>query len=105
VNTDPDNTALGLERLRGELRTGLAEIKGALQVLVLRSEQSEKTTAAHAEKLEKHEQRIDALEKEGAAAADHDPRLRQVEKKVWAIGGGCAVAVVAAEILIRLFMH
>ncbi|WTW95379.1 hypothetical protein OG216_19245 [Streptomycetaceae bacterium NBC_01309] len=59
----PDHsTALELERLRGELSTGLAEIKGSLALLVQRSDQLDRTLAAHEQTLEMYDGRLDALE-------------------------------------------
>jgi hypothetical protein len=105
--TEPDNTALGLERLRGELREGFARIEGALQLLVARSEQAEKTAEAHAAKLDKHDQRLDSLEAASAAAAnaDVDGRLRQVEKRVWAIGGACTFVLAVGQVIIQLVVQ
>src|SRR5581483_5611680 len=101
----PVNTALGLERLRGELREGLADIKGALNVLVLRSDQAERAQASqsdrmdkHETRMDKHEARLDTLEQHQKASADHGPRLKAVEKKVWTIGGGVAALVAVGEL-------
>lgn len=101
---DSTSTALGLERLRGELREGLARIEGALQLLVLRSEQSEKTSAEHADKLERHERRIDTLEAAAQVAANTnvDERLRQIEKKVCTICGVSAFVVAVAGVGVQL---
>jgi hypothetical protein len=108
MTSPTDNTtALGLERLRGELREGLARIEGALQLLVARSDQAEKTAEAHAAKLEKHDQRLDTLEAANAAATNQDVhgRLRQVEQRVWAVGGAITVVLAVGEILLQAFLH
>lgn len=94
------DAALGLERLRGELREGLARIEGALSLLVLRSEQSEKAQAVHADRLARHETRIDAIEAAQQKVADLPDRVRAVERRLWAIGGGLAVVTGAAELIV-----
>ena len=103
--SDDRDTALGLERLRGELREGLASIQGALDLLVLRSRQTEKAQAEHQTRLDKHDARLDALEAHRAVTEGHagqldrqEDRLGQVEKRVWAIGGGVVLAAVVVEI-------
>ncbi|MFJ5218747.1 hypothetical protein ACIP98_29005 [Streptomyces sp. NPDC088354] len=107
MSTPTDDThgpALGLERLRDELGEGLAHIECALQILVLRSEPSERTTAAHATKLELHDTRLDVLEAGQKAAEDHGARLTAVKKRMWTIGGGIAVVAVAVELGVN-FLH
>lgn len=98
------DTALGLERLRGELREGLARIEGALSVLVLRSEQSEKAQAIHAQRLDRHEARLDLVEAAQQVTADLPGRMRAVERRLWAIGGGIATIIGLAELL-AYFLH
>ena len=95
----PDHaTALELERLRGEIGKGLAEINGSLALLVLRSEQSDRQHTEHRAALARHDERLDAVDKRLAPLAGVADRLKQVERKVWMTAGGITALVTASEI-------
>lgn len=77
-----EDIALELERLRGVCSAGFAEIKGALAVLVERSDRSE-------EDIQKLEHRFSAL-----------------ERRVWMTAGiGVAVAVGSSGLLTSLLVR
>lgn len=97
-------TALGLEQLRGDLREGLAEIKGSLQLLVLRSEQTERVSREHADQLDRHDERLDALETAQQATGDLSERVLGIERKVWAVAGGIAVLTFVVDVALRVYV-
>ncbi|MGI5138144.1 MULTISPECIES: hypothetical protein [unclassified Streptomyces] len=72
--SDPVSVAVALAELRGDLGTGVAEIKGSLALLVQRAGQTDQTIAGQREDL-------DAVE----------VRLTSVERRMWAASGGAAV--------------
>lgn len=82
--TDPA-TALELERLRGDIGIGLADIKGSLALLVQRSDQTDRVLLRHEEDMAAVERRVDVLEQGSAARTAADERSR------WLISGGGAV--------------
>jgi hypothetical protein len=99
--SDP-STALELERLRGSLDTGLAEIKGSLALLVHRSDQTDRALGDHRDQLARHDRRIAALEKAHASTADHEPRLTAVERRVWfACGASATLGTLVAAFLLQ----
>ncbi|MGW4648029.1 hypothetical protein [Kitasatospora sp. NPDC004289] len=78
-------TALELEKLRGELSTGFAEIKGSLQLLVQRSDQTDRSLGEHRVELVDLDKRLAALEQARAADAElgQESRLRSLEASRW----------------------
>ncbi len=101
----PDHaTALELERLRGELGKGFAEVNGSLALLVLRSEQSERQHAEHRAALGRHDERLDDVDRKLGPLAGVAERLKQVERKVWMTAGGVTALVTASEIA-AVYMH
>lgn len=78
-------TALELEKLRGELSTGFAEIKGSLNLLVQRSDQTDRSLADHRQELMDLDKRVADLERARAADAElgQEPRLRSLEASRW----------------------
>lgn len=79
---DP-TTALELEKLRGELSTGFAEIKGSLALLVQRAGQTEQVLVEHRSDIVDHERRLSLLEQARAADAElgQEDRLRRLEDR------------------------
>ncbi|MGI5252764.1 hypothetical protein [Actinacidiphila glaucinigra] len=71
---DPVSVAVALADLRGDLGTGLAEIKGSLALLVQRAGQTDQALADQRTDLEAVEARLAAL-----------------ERRVWTASGGAAV--------------
>jgi hypothetical protein len=96
------DTPLGLERPRGGLRTGLARIEGAVSLLVHHSEQTEKAQEQQVQRLDHHETRLDLVEAVQQTTADLPGRMRAVERRLWAIGGGIATIMAVAELLVYL---
>lgn len=109
-----EDTALTrIAELRGDLREGMAEIKGALNVLVTRSEQIDRTQTEQRRRLDRHGDRLDVLDAHRATSeAAHketadalsglSDRLAQVEKRVWTAVGGLAVISFGIEIVVNL---
>ena len=93
---DP-TTALELEKLRGELSTGFAEIKGSLQLLVQRSDQTERSLGEHRVELVDLDKRVSALEQARAADAElgQEARLRTLEASRWPLPTVAALAGLA----------
>ncbi|MFF4751837.1 hypothetical protein [Streptomyces sp. NPDC001270] len=79
------SVAVALADLRGDLGTGLAEIKGSLALLVQRAGQTDAALADHRADL-------DAIEE----------RLTAVERRVWAASGGAAVLGMVAGYAVQL---
>lgn len=92
-------TALELERLRGDLGTGLAEIKGSLALLVQRSDQTDRTLVAHSASLNDLDKRVDALETQAATVADVPPRVGALERWRWTATGAAGVIGAAGGFL------
>lgn len=100
--TESGQVALELERLRGSLGESLAEIKGALTLLVHRSDQTDRALSELQLLLSSIESRVDKLETAeattakaatdaGKAAEAVSTRLSAVEKLAWtALGVGVA---------------
>lgn len=81
--------AVELAEMRGEIRTGFAELSGRLDLALQRTGQTERALAEQRDGLRRVEERVDGLEKVAEAAADHGPRLSSVERLVW-VGVGLA---------------
>ncbi|MEV5677084.1 hypothetical protein [Streptomyces sp. NPDC052179] len=84
--------ALELERLRGTLGEGLAEIKGSLALLVHRTDRVDQELADQRTTLTALESRVDGAESAISAQGDHPARLAAVERLVW-IGVGAAAVL------------
>ncbi|MDX3214580.1 hypothetical protein PV318_03340 [Streptomyces sp. ME02-6991-2B] len=82
---DPVAVAVALADLRGDLGTGLAEIKGSLALLVQRAGQTDQAIADQRDDL-------DAV----------DARLAAVERRMWAASGAAAVLGTAAGYAVSL---
>lgn len=81
---DPVSVAFELATIRGELGTGLAEIKGSLALLVQRAGQTDQALADQRDD-------IDAVE----------ARLAAIERRVWAASGAAAVLGTAAGYVVQ----
>ncbi|MFE3378686.1 hypothetical protein [Streptomyces anulatus] len=93
MSEDPNRgLALELERLRGTLGEGLAEIKGALALLVHRTDRVDQELGDQRTALSGLESRVDSAESAISAQANHPARLAAVERLVW-IGVGVAIAL------------
>ncbi|MFJ6214992.1 hypothetical protein ACIQGZ_16900 [Streptomyces sp. NPDC092296] len=84
-------TALELERMRGEIGTGLAEIKGQLALLVQRSDQVDRTLATHGSGLVDLDKRTDALETASAGLVGVPARVASLEQWRWTMTGAAMV--------------
>ncbi|WP_128977291.1 hypothetical protein [Streptomyces roseicoloratus] len=83
--------AVELAEMRGEIRTGFAELSGRLDLALQRTGQTERALDEHRDSLKRVEERVDVLEAKAEASASHGPRLSAVEKLVW-VGAGLAAA-------------
>jgi hypothetical protein len=105
---DP-GTAIELQRLRGDISTGFAEIKGSLALLVQRSDQTDRSLGEHRTELVDLDKRVSELERCQAADAElgQESRLRRLEAARWplpalaALVSLGALGVAAAPLLSR----
>lgn len=88
--SESTQVAVELAEMRGEIRTGFAEVSGRLELTLQRTEQNERAQAEQRDTMKRVEERVDALEAKAEAAATHGPRLAAVERQVW-IGFGMAI--------------
>jgi hypothetical protein len=81
---DP-GTAIELQRLRGDISTGFAEIKGSLALLVQRSDQTDRALGEHRTELTDLDKRVSELERARAADGElgQEERLRKLEASRW----------------------
>ncbi|MFJ9187672.1 hypothetical protein ACIRQO_31980 [Streptomyces anulatus] len=92
MSEDPNRgLALELERLRGTPGEGPAEIKGALALLVHRTDRVDQELGDQREALSGLESRVDGAESAISAQANHPARLAAVERLVWIEVGAAAV--------------
>ncbi|MFF7994776.1 hypothetical protein ACFZDG_34015 [Kitasatospora xanthocidica] len=97
MTTPPsDSTALELQRLRGAVSTGFAELKGALSLLVQRAGQTDQQLRDHSAQMAEHDQRLDALERDGAAAEEV---RRSDHRRVQTISALAGVAAAASAVV------
>jgi hypothetical protein len=102
VTPPPEPTgslALEIERLRGTLGTGVAEIKGSLALLVQRSDQTDRALGEQRDQLVSLEKRCDAIELATTGVATHGGRIASLERWMWlAIGASTALGTVGGWI-------
>ncbi|MGW5925218.1 hypothetical protein ACWF2L_03090 [Streptomyces anulatus] len=93
MSEDPNRgLALELERLRGTLGEGLAEIKGSLALLVHRTDRVDQEIQEQRNAFIAMEGRVDNVEAAITGHRDHGARLAAVERLVW-IGVGAAAVL------------
>ncbi|MFD5916163.1 hypothetical protein ACFVYP_07115 [Kitasatospora sp. NPDC058201] len=96
--------AVALAELRGEFSTGLAEIKGSLDLLRQSDRHTGQMLADHGATLTDHERRLVDAERARAAAEEvrqSDRRRVQVMAAVVGIASGILTALVTALAIIR----
>jgi hypothetical protein len=104
--TDPSTpdpgTAIEIQRLRGDISTGFAEIKGSLALLVQRSDQTDRSLSEHRTDLVDLDKRVSELERQHAADTELGipARVRTLEAGRWplpALAGltGCGALVIS----------
>lgn len=105
--TDPSipdpGTAIELQRLRGEISTGFAEIKGSLALLVQHSDQTDQAVRENRADVADLEKRVGDLERHHAANAELGipGRVRTLEAGRWPLPAlatlmSCGALVVSA---------
>ncbi|MEV7358218.1 hypothetical protein [Kitasatospora sp. NPDC091276] len=88
--------AVGLAELRGDVGTGLAEIKGSLALLRQSDSHTGQTIADHSAQLADHDRRISDGERERAAAGE----VRQADRRrLQALAGLAGVAAAVAAVV------
>ncbi|MFD0279753.1 hypothetical protein ACFVHB_38490 [Kitasatospora sp. NPDC127111] len=105
VPSDPA-TALELERLRGVVGEGFAEVKGGIALLVQRSDQVERAISEHRTELGDLNKRLAELEHahEADVALGQEDRLRRLEAGRWplpTIGALTGLAALIIPLLVR----
>lgn len=88
--SESTQVAVELAEMRGEIRTGFAEVAGRLDLALQRTDQNERAQAEQRDTLKRVEERVDILEAKAEGAVTHGPRLAAVERQVW-LGTGMAV--------------
>jgi hypothetical protein len=88
VSTPPPpdpGTAIEIQKLRGDISTGFAEIKGSLNLLVQRSDQTDRTLGEHRTEMVDLDKRVGELERLAAADAELQvpSRVRTLEAGRW----------------------
>lgn len=94
--------ALELERMRRSIDVGFTKTDGALALMVQRSDQTDRALGVHRDQLTVHDRRIGDVEQAVAVAADHEPRLTAVEKRVWFAVGASTVLGTLGGYLVAL---
>ncbi|MEU4181437.1 hypothetical protein [Streptomyces sp. NPDC026589] len=89
--SDDPNRGLALERLRGTLGEGFAEIKGSLALLVHRTDRVDQELQEQRNAFTAMEGRVDSVESAISGHGDHGARLAAVERLVWFGVGAAAV--------------
>lgn len=117
VATGNTSVDVRLERIQAAVDVGNAETKGALAVLVLRSDQSEKVADERARVLaielrerdarigEDFKERDARLDKAEARADKTEARLSGLSKQVWIMGGGIGALCGSAGVIVQILMH
>ncbi|WP_282695505.1 hypothetical protein [Streptomyces sp. CC208A] len=82
--------AVELAEMRGEIRTGFAELSGRLDLALQRTGQTEQALVEQRDSVKRIKERVDILEAKAEASSTHGPRLAAVERLVWT-GVGMAV--------------
>lgn len=89
--SESTQVAVELAEMRGEIRTGFAEVAGRLDLALQRTDQTERALSEQRDSLKRVEERVDVLEARAEAGATYGPRLSAVERLVW-VGAGLAMA-------------
>ncbi|MFD0408636.1 hypothetical protein [Kitasatospora sp. NPDC127116] len=101
MTSPPDSTALELERLRGAVSTGFAEVKGGLSLMVQRAGQTDQQLRDHSGQLSEHDQRIDSLERDRAASEEVRRSDRRRTQALSALAGAAAAAAAVIPLVSR----
>ncbi|QHF97942.1 hypothetical protein DEH18_33490 [Streptomyces sp. NHF165] len=99
--SDPSAVAVELERIRRTIEVGFTRTDGALALLVQRTDQTEQRLTEHEQHLDRQDARLDAVER-GDGLADHESRLRTLERARWplpSLAGLTGVGALALALL------
>ncbi|WP_435610671.1 hypothetical protein [Streptomyces sp. C10-9-1] len=94
--SESTQVAVELAEMRGEIRTGFAELSGRLDLALQRTDQTERAMADQQAATRALAERVDAVEARTDASATHGARLSALERLVWTgvgmaiVGGTCA---------------
>ncbi|MFE1550566.1 hypothetical protein [Streptomyces sp. NPDC058718] len=102
--SESTQVAVELAEMRGEIRTGFAEVSGRLDLTLQRTDQNERAQAEQRDTMKRVEERVDALEAKAEASATHGPRLAAVEKLAWTAVGIGLLAVPAGGWLVNVLV-
>lgn len=88
--SESTQVAVELAEMRGEIRTGFAEVAGRLDLTLQRTDQNERAQAEQRDIVKRVEERVDLLEAKAEGSATHGQRIAAVERQVW-VGTGMAI--------------